>query len=72
MLLVGHHLRGTPGYTYCWAGGNYRNPAGADCFGRTPSSGSFYVKVTVTDAVNATRLAYILVSVDRFVPECMI
>ena len=61
---------GTGSYSYSWSGGSFGNPSGADYFARSPSSGSFQVTVTVTDANGGTRFVSKNVSVSSSAMAC--
>ncbi|HEV3050265.1 MAG TPA: PKD domain-containing protein, partial [Longimicrobium sp.] len=63
---------GTPGYSYLWSGGLYGSPSGTDYYAYSPSSGSFTVKVTVTDALGATATATKVVTVSSLARPCPI
>jgi hypothetical protein len=44
---------GTPSYSYSWSGGSSGTSGGSDYYANSPSSGSFTVSVTVSDALGA-------------------
>ena len=61
---------GTPSYGWSWSGGLSGWSYGYEYFATTPSSGSFTVAVTVTDANGATATATKLVTVSSLAPTC--
>lgn len=63
---------GTPSYSYSWSGGFFGSAWGSEYYATSPSSGSFTVKVTVTDALGATATATRLVTVSSLASICPI
>ena len=62
--------RGTGSYSYSWNGPGGTG-SGQDYFATSPSSGSFYVEVTVNDG-STSKFAYMLVTVSQFAPMCLV
>jgi hypothetical protein len=61
---------GTTPYTYTWSGPSSNASTGGEYYGTSPSSGSFTVTVTVTDANNDTDVESKQVTVDSRAPMC--
>lgn len=61
---------GTPPYSYSWSGGLSGYSILYEYFTTSPSSGSFTVSVTVTDALGATATANRPVTVSSRAPLC--
>jgi hypothetical protein len=61
---------GTTPYTYTWSGPSSNASTGGEYYGTSPSSGSFTVTVTVTDANNDSDVESKQVTVDSRAPMC--
>lgn len=61
---------GTSPYSYSWSGGSNGSASGADYFATSPSSGTFYVTVTVTDANGGTKFVSKTVTVSSSAMIC--
>lgn len=61
---------GTPSYGWSWSGGLSGSAFASEYYATSPSSGSFTVSVTVTDANGATATATKLVTVSTLARTC--